>query len=456
VNLPRWMVPWRKATDLNTVTPISSSYRLPSRFGFIVEAFGGAWQSGLTIDSTDDLLKNSAIFACVSLRSGDIAKLRIKVLRKNATAKIWEETESTPFIKVLTKPNRYQTRYQFIQQWIVSKLLWGNTYALKQRDGRGMVEAMYLLDPSRVLPLIAPDGEVYYQIGADRLAGVREGQPAVPASEIIHDRGVCLFHPLIGVSPLYAAAMSGTQGNKIQVNSAKFFGNMSRPSGQLTAPGKINPETAQRLKDEFESRFAGDNIGRMFVAGDGLKFESFTMPADDAQLVEQLKWTGEDVCRAFLVPPYKIGLGSTPSLGHVGALNQEYYQQALQPDMESLEGLLDDGLALPSDIAAEFDTDQLMRMDPKTRAETREIEVRSATLKPNEARQSENRPPVTGGDTVYMQQQNFSLAALAKRDAKDDPFATVPKPAAPAQPDDMPEDEIEESAAYEMRAALAA
>jgi hypothetical protein len=38
-------------------------------------------------------------------------------------------------------------------------------------------------------------------------------------------------------------------------------------------------------------------------------------------------------------------------------------------------------------------------------------------------------PPVDGGDSPMIQQQNFSLAALAKRDAKDDPFATAPKPA---------------------------
>ncbi len=31
-------------------------------------------------------------------------------------------------------------------------------------------------------------------------------------------------------------------------------------------------------------------------------------------------------------------------------------------------------------------------------------------------------PPVAGGDSPMLQQQNFSLAALAKRDAKEDPF----------------------------------
>ena len=30
-------------------------------------------------------------------------------------------------------------------------------------------------------------------------------------------------------------------------------------------------------------------------------------------------------------------------------------------------------------------------------------------------------------DTIYLQEQNYSLAALAKRDAKEDPFGSEPK-----------------------------
>jgi hypothetical protein len=54
-------------------------------------------------------------------------------------------------------------------------------------------------------------------------------------------------------------------------------------------------------------------------------------------------------------------------------------------------------------------------------------------LSPNEGRQKLNLPPVKGGDNPFLQQQNYSLEALAKRDAKDDPFATS-KPPAPVSP----------------------
>jgi HK97 family phage portal protein len=336
------------------------------------------------------------------------------------SGEIWEEI--APATPVLSRPNRFQTHNQFFEQWLISKLIDGNTYALKQRDARGFVEALYILDPQRVRPLVAPDGEVFYQIGADNLAGVEEDRLIVPASEVMHDRHTCLWHPLVGVGPIYACGASATQGNRIQRNSAAFFENMSRPSGHLTAPGQIPDATAQRIKAEFERGFSGANLGKLFVSGDGLKFEPFTIPASDAQLIEQQRWTVEDVARAFGVPLYKIGAGNLPTFNNVGALNLEYYQQTLQPHIEGIESLMDEGLGLGAGLGVEFDLEGLLRMDPKTRAETDQIRVSAGVLKPDEARRRENLPPVPGGDTPYLQQQNYSLAALAKRDASDDPF----------------------------------
>ncbi len=50
--------------------------------------------------------------------------------------------------------------------------------------------------------------------------------------------------------------------------------------------------------------------------------------------------------------------------------------------------------------------------------------VQRGIFAPNEARAVFNYEPKTGGDTPYMQQQNYSLEAISKRDSKDDPFAS--------------------------------
>jgi hypothetical protein len=59
--------------------------------------------------------------------------------------------------------------------------------------------------------------------------------------------------------------------------------------------------------------------------------------------------------------------------------------------------------------------------------------VRGGIYTPNEARALFEMGPITGGDTVYLQEQDHSLESLAKRDAGPDPFGkAASKP--PAQP----------------------
>lgn len=388
----------------------------------------GKWQQDESIE-LDSVLTYGVLFACLRLISSDISKLPLKLIELHESG-VWVETTSTAFSPVLRKPNSTQTRIKFFASWVLSKLIHGNTYVLKYRDNRGQVVSMRVLDPTHVQPLISESGDVFYRLRTDHLAQIGE-EVTVPAREIIHDVYIAFEHPLVGVSPIGACGLSAVQGIKIQKNSSKLFGNMSRPAGILSVPGAISDETAARLKVEWEANYAGDNYGKTAVLGDGLEYKSIAVTATDAQLMEQLGWTGEDVCRTFGVPAYKVGIGSTPSYSNIEAQDQAYYSQCLQELIECIELLLDEGLELPNYYGVEFDLDGLIRMDSMTRAQVQTYRIRAGYLSPNEARKADNLLPVEGGDSPMSQQQNYSLAALAKRDAREDPFAT----AAPPQPE---------------------
>lgn len=398
----------------------------------IRESFTGAWQSNVTVDQ-NTVLSYHAVYSCMTLIASDISKLRIKLVEQTEGG-IWQEVESNAFSPVLRKPNRFQNRIQFMESWVLSKLTRGNTYVLKVRDSRSVVVALYVLDPTRVKPLVADDGSVFHELNTDNMAAIGE-QVTVPASEIIHDRFNCLFHPLIGTSPIYAAGVAATQGLAIQNNSTRLFSNQSRPGGMLTAPGAIGDDTAKRLKEYWETNFTGENYGKIAVAGDGLKFESIGINAVDSQLIEQLKWTAEVVCSTFHVPPYKIGVGQMPTYSNIQSLNVEYYSQCLQGLIESAELCLDEGLGLvDKKYGTEFDIENLLRMDTVTQMSSLKEAVSAGVMSPNEARKRLDLPPAKGGESPMIQQQNYSLEALAKRDSKEDPFGKEAPKAAPAQP----------------------
>lgn len=437
-----------KAADL--VTRIPRALNAPATSGWfswwprVVESFAGAWQRNIEL-RVDTAVSHPIAWACITLIASDIAKLRLKLVADDGDG-IWTETTNSAYSPVLRKPNHYQNRIQFLTAWIISKLTRGNTYVLKERDARGVVSALYVLDPERVKVLVSPNGEVFYAVDGDPLSGVYEDSVTVPASEIIHDLMIPLYHPLVGVSPFYALGCIIAHGLKIIDNTSRLFQNGSRPGGVLTAPGSIGEETAKRIQEHWEQNYAGaENIGRVAVLGDGLKYEAMTMTAVDAQLIDQLKWGDEKVCSVLHVPPYMVGVGPMPSYNNIGALNQQYYAQCLQNLIESLELCLDEGLGLSEQLGVECDLDALLRMDTATQIDVAVKAVKGGLDTPNEGRKRFGRKPILGGDTVYLQEQDHSLQWLAARDAMPlEPPAPPPTPTLP--PADAPAPAAEQKA----------
>ncbi|WP_128001047.1 phage portal protein [Piscinibacter defluvii] len=392
----------------------------------IVEPFAGAWQRGIVAeDPKAQLLRFGSIFACMSLVAGDIGRMRPMLQIRQPSGTWVEVDDDSRLSRLVRKPHPFYTWGQFLESWVTSRLMWGNVYLLKERREDGAVGRLHLLSPELVAVKLTPDGGVYYQLNRDVHAAIEE-PILVPASEIAHDRTHCFFHPLIGLSALSAAAASGTFGRRIQEQSCTFFANASQPGGHLTAEGNIPDETAERLKRDFEDKFAGGFIGRLLVTGSGLKYEPLAMPAHDAQLIEQLRWTGEDCCRVFKIPGYKVGVGPLPSFNNIAQLQNDYLGQALQPAITAIELLMAEALELPPNMRIELDTSALLRMDPLSRAETAAKLVGAGILSPNEARAAENLPPVRGGDQPFMQQQMWQVGQLASRTAPSDAPTSPP------------------------------
>jgi len=223
------------------------------------------------------------------------------------------------------------------------------------------------------------------------------------------------------------------------------------PSGILTAPKTISNEVATRLRESWQTNYGGDNYGKVAVLGDDLKFQPMSMSAVDAQLIEQLKITAEIVCSTFHVPPFMVGIGAAPTYNNVESMHLSYYKQTLQKHIEDMEVVLDEGLGLDGrSIGVELDMDGLLRMDTAARYKAYSDAISGGWMAPNEARLKEDLEPVEGGDSPLMQQQNWSLAQLARRDI----IADAPSVAAP-QPSDETDPEADEEEA-EARALLAA
>jgi len=397
----------------------------------IREPYTGAWQLNDSLP-TENALANPSVFGVVSRIAQDIAKIAPPLLLELDGDGFWFETTNSAYTPVLRRPNRYQTPQQFYEQWMLSKLLYGNTYVLKERDERGVVKAIYILDPLKVKPLVAPDGSVYYELQSNELAGLQQAtEPVVVgAADLIHDRWNCLWHPLVGVSPLYAIGGAVTQAQAIQASSTTFFAKGGRPAGMLVAPTKLDPASAERIK----STLANFKTGEIMLTDQGMTYHDIGGSAVDSELIAQLGWTEEKICEVFGMPISILNSNKQPPYANAEASQLQYKSQCLEPHLASIAACLGDGLELPLYLSLEFDDTLLIWMDTATRTTAAKTAI-AAGMSVNEVRDTYyGLGPVPGGEMPYLQQQYYPISELADRAASTPVVAPLP-PATDAQPE---------------------
>lgn len=435
--------------SLSRAAPLSPVYQggRGSWYPLVREPFTGAWQRNMEWRA-DTVMAMDTAYACVHRISEDTGKLRVK-LTEHTGDDVWKEVKNASYSPVLRRPNHYQNSQQFREWWITSKLIHGNTYVLLERGLDRKVRRMHILDPTKVHVMVGADGEVFYQLTHDS-AGLGT---AVPASEIIHDRGKCVFHPLVGTSPLFASGAAANLALQIQANSTAFFAKGSNLSGILSTPQSIGPEKAKQYKEAWEAQYTGLQSGGVAVLADGFQFHPMRMTSVEAQVIEQLKLTQESVCRAFGVPAFMVGVGDMPPYQSVQMLAQIYYQNCLQSHIESWENLVGESLGFDTptegtQYGVELDLDGLLRMDPAAQIDNLVKAAGGPIMTPDEARSRVNLQPLQGGSTIYKQHQDYPIEQVFNRKDLDPPTPppALPPATAPDNPDQPDDGDADDAA----------
>src|SRR5690606_17437502 len=131
---------------MNLFSRMKKAFSRPANRGgwlpIIRESYGGAWQQNVEIDN-DTALTYFAVFSCITLIAGDIAKLPVRLLRD--VDGIHKPEENQSYTPVLSKPNGIQNRIQICENYLLSKQTNDNPYELKHSDKRVMLRAMHVI-----------------------------------------------------------------------------------------------------------------------------------------------------------------------------------------------------------------------------------------------------------------------------------------------------------------------
>jgi len=400
----------------------------------------GAWQRNLHSPyMAQELIAFSAVYACINSIASDISKLPSMVYTVDPDTGAKKAQRNDYYVALMQKPNEYQTQADFLYAFVQSYLFQGNTYCYCIRNRRDEITAMHILNPYRVVPLIADDGSIYYRVNEDLLAQTEVGQ-VVPARDIIHHRLPLLpGYPLVGVTPIFAAAASSAVGLKILQNSQQFFANNARPGGMLVSDVKIADPEAQRIRQDFDSAYRGDGTGKTALLSGGLKWEPLTITAQDAQLIEQLRWSVEDVARVFRVPTFMLGDMTKVSYRNTEQLNRTYLSGCLNTHIEALQQRLQAAFEFGPGFGFEFDLSAFLRTEIDTRFTAYQTALNSGWQSINEVRAQEGLEPIDGGEVPRVQVQYVPI------DQPTSPLVPIGSPGPgetePGKPVDTPQPE---------------
>jgi HK97 family phage portal protein len=361
--------------------------------------------------------------------------------------------QNSPFVRLLERPNAYQTRSDLMLNTVRSLLATGNAYwYLADGDeryaGLRVPREIHLLPPHSTRGVFAEDGSVFY--GTQLQAWMEGGAfPAMlPARRIAHFKLHTGTDPLLGVSPLAAAAAALSANNAIMAHQAHFHLNMARPSGVLSTDQSLSVDQMRALRAAWKEQSTDLNSGGVPILASGLKWQNMSLSSTDAQMIEAFRMTVEDISRAFRVPLPLLNALQNATLNNAETLINFWLSTGLGFILNHVESAIDRAFDLPVDEKIDFDTNVLLRSDMKGRMEALKAGVIGGIYSPNEARALEGLPPATDGDEPRLQQQVVPLsfyreqaeaAAAAAALAAQDPPAEEDE-----EDDDTPEGGTEE------------
>lgn len=383
---------------------------------------GGGWlptlgstpsASGLQI-SQGTAMAVSTVYACVTIRAQDVARCTPRLFYEKPKSGKREQIFDHDLVELFKKPNSQQSWFDFIEQTMGAYLLRGNGYAAKKGvSKRGHVDELIPINPDAVLVLESINGQVFYnvnRIGLWQIAQLAEFPPTIADEDIFHLKGLS-FNALVALSNIGNARDAIGVAMGLEQQASRWMKNGAQPSMVLESKKPLTRPTADRLKKQFDDLKGGlQNTGETVVLEDGITAKEMQLKGTDIAFIEQRKFSVEDVCRFWRVPPFKVGATEIRGID-IEEINNDYVSGTIMPDLDRLERRLEFSFALTEqNISVSFDQRALLRSATKTRFANNRLGLGGASfLTINEVRAGEQLPAVPGGDVLY---QPVNIAAL--------------------------------------------
>ena len=355
-------------------------------------------------------MQMAAVYACVRVLSESIASLPLHVYVRGENGN-QEKAENHPLFFLLhDEPNPEMSSYTLRETLMAHLLLYGNAYAQILRNGRGEVVTLYPLMPNRMsVERDEKTGRLFYHYTRyDAEPPTMEQNTVIlDAADVLHVPGLS-FDGLVGMSPIAACRNAVGAGLAADEYSSKYYANGAAPMGILETPTLIkNPEL---LRQSWNEAFGGSrNAGKVAVLEQGTTFKPISLSPQDSQLLETRKFSVEEICRIFRVPPHMVQNLERATFNNIEQMSLDFVMYSLTPWIIRWEQSLSRSLLSREEkkqYSIRFNVDGLLRGDYKSRMEGYAVGINNGFMCPNDVRRLEGFdliPADKGGDNFLIQ-----------------------------------------------------
>tara|TARA_R100001480_G_scaffold7322_1_gene14890 strand:+ start:4333 stop:5565 length:1233 start_codon:yes stop_codon:yes gene_type:complete len=369
------------------------------------EAFNG----GGDLQQTDtQMMKYSAVFACVRVISEGYASVTINEYKRSKNGDDREKTNDTGLLDLLKNaPNGYMNAYNYHEMSMVQINTDGNFYAIKEKTGNNITALKPVLNVTQKLV----DGIITYE--ANDQTYTRE--------DMFHMVG---FSPdgIQGYSPLEYFSSIVNVGLTYQEFSKKFYKNGAFPSGVFEHEKFLNEEAYSRLQEDIKKRYSGlMNAGTPMLLEGSLTYKPITIKPVDAQLLESKKFQIEDICRVYRVPLHMVQNLDSATYNNIEHLSLSFLMYTMLPHFRRAEMTINTQLLTKKQrddgYYFEFNMASLLRGDTKSMAEAFAAGRQWGWMSVNDIRKLLNMNSIPNGD-IYLEPLNMGEAGKNEAENK--------------------------------------
>ena len=377
----------RKRRSDSAALPVSSSEGAMGPFGM----WPGEDEGELDGGYASYFFTSAPVYAAVKLRADAVARPGLKVYRVSAvngqSRREWVGYDH-PAQALLDRVNPHWTGGDLWRATETYLNLWGEAYWAVERDESGAPFELWPLRPDRVR--VAPDEREYIR------GYVYTGPSGEPVG-FAPDEMVRLryFNPLNeyeGLSPIRPARLSVDMGRDALLGNRSGIGNEAAPGVVFEVPEALSEAEVEALYRKWELRHGGPkNKMRPAIMGGGMKASQVGFSPKDMEYLNTLRWTVEDVARAFNVPKPLLHDLERATYANIETTRRMFWETCVVPELRFFEEVLRERL-LPMfgepGLTAEFDTSNIeaLRESETERAKRITMYVSAGVMTVEEAR----------------------------------------------------------------------